>query len=229
MHNMTVDLVLTGVRAGQTVVLNNHSFVRGRATIVVEPQAVDALLTYMARANQAYLAGSEDLENAQERDRALRAAVTKAKESNGVLGDIQAAPASPDGASAPVQGDRDHGAGQVPDPRALHGGVDAPSEAGREGLVSGGRGHEDTGLGHGVVAGQNVKPVALTDNELLLAHVKQALVQLDPKTDDHWTPEGFPAVAAIAEALHDQSVTREVVEMAAPGYNRRKAEDLAAL
>jgi len=205
-----LKMVLTGTRRGQTILLNGHPFVRGVAYVAASPESFDAFLTLMGRSYQAHPEGSAALAAANERDRA-----------NGLLRDIQANPASPDGASAPVQSVGDHGAGAFPDPRTLLGAVDAGSEAGSSGMVSGGSGHADTGLGEGMESSSERESVAI------MRGIQQAVQKLDPAVPEQWTEDGLPSVDYVAEAVRNQSVTREMIAAAAPGFNRIAAEDLA--
>lgn len=212
MGSLRMEMVLTGPLTGKSVVINRHEFVNGIGHIVVEPHAMDAFLTFMARSCQAYPQGSDELRYAQERDRA-----------NGLLRDLQANPSSPDGASASVQGAGDHGAGQVPDSRALQSDGHADGATGGEGLVPGGSGHEDSGLGNRMGAGPHEQPDAV------IARIATAVRKLDHSLDDHWTADGLPSVSVIADAIGDQKVTREMIDAAVPEWNRQKAEDAAAL
>lgn len=213
MGALRMEMVLTGPLTGKSVVVNRHNFVNGVGHIIVEPHAMDAFLVSMARSCQAYPQGSDELAYAQQRDRA-----------SGLLRDIQANPASPDGAPAPVQsaGKRD-ASGQVPDPRALQCDEHAGSATGSEGLVPGGTGHEDAGLGDRVESGANEQSVAV------IGRIRKVVEKLDPKLDDHWTSDGLPSVSVIADALSDQKVTREMIDSAVPEWNREKAEDAAEL
>lgn len=209
MSALKIEMVLTGPLAGKSLLINRHSFKNGVAHIVVEPQAMDAFLTFMARSCQAYPRGSEALAIAQQRDSA-----------NGVLSGVQADSASSDGASASVQGAGERDAsGQVPDPRTLQRDEHAGSEAGSEGLVSSGAGHSNAGLGDGVVTGSHVEPDAI------ITRVANAVAKLDPAVDEHWTSEGLPSVSVVADTVGDQKVTREMIDEAAPEFNRQRAED----
>lgn len=53
-------------------------------------------------------------------------------------------------------------------------------------------------------------------------NIVDALKQLDPANDDHWTASKQPAVAAVKE-LHGEEVTREQIDAAADGFNRDTA------
>ena len=48
----------------------------------------------------------------------------------------------------------------------------------------------------------------------------EAIHQLDPANDDHWTAQGLPAMEALKGFLGDDSITRPQVTEAAPDLNR---------
>lgn len=210
-RGQTIELVLTGGRTGQTALLNKHSFVNGVAKVYVYPESFNGFLTLMARSFHAYPRGSRQLAEAQERDRA-----------NGILSDLQEDSASADGAPATVQsagvGDA---SGSLPDPRALHGDVDADGSSGSERLVPGGTGHEDAGLGERVESSQERESFAL------MHAIQTAVQKLDPAVPEQWTENGLPSVDYVAQAVGNQAVTRDMISAACPGFDKRQAEDLA--
>lgn len=53
--------------------------------------------------------------------------------------------------------------------------------------------------------------------------IADALAQLDPKNDNHWTASGEPRIDTVKALTGDQTVTRAMVEAANPGFNREKA------
>lgn len=53
--------------------------------------------------------------------------------------------------------------------------------------------------------------------------IVEALRQLDPQNDSHWTGDKKPAMATIESLLGDKSATRADVEAAAEGFNRDTA------
>lgn len=53
-------------------------------------------------------------------------------------------------------------------------------------------------------------------------NITDALKQLDPSNDDHWTASKQPKVDAVKE-LHGEDVTREQIDAAAEGFNRDTA------
>ncbi len=57
--------------------------------------------------------------------------------------------------------------------------------------------------------------------------IHQALTQLDPANDDHWTSDGMPRMDVLQELTGDPKLVRKAVTDAAPDFNREMA--LAAL
>lgn len=55
------------------------------------------------------------------------------------------------------------------------------------------------------------------------ASIAEAVKQLDPKNDNHWTADGLPRIDTLKTLTGDQSVSRESVEKAAPNFNREVA------
>jgi hypothetical protein len=53
--------------------------------------------------------------------------------------------------------------------------------------------------------------------------IEDALKQLDPKNNDHWTADGLPRIDAVRSLTGDQTIGREAVEKASPGFNREAA------
>ena len=53
--------------------------------------------------------------------------------------------------------------------------------------------------------------------------IAQALAQLDPANDLHWTADGLPRMDAVAELVGDASITRKMVTDAAPELTRASA------
>jgi hypothetical protein len=211
MSGMDMEFILTGAKTGQTILLGKHAFVNGACKVFMTPESANAILTFLGRSYQAYPRGSAELEVAQERDREY-----------GLLNDLPESPKKADGSPDSVSGDSDHAPGSVSDPRALHGGADDGSEAGRSGLVPGGAGHEDAGMGEGVESGEDFEPLALT-------HAVQRICGLlDPKQDEHWSDGGLPSVSYVAAAVRNERVSRELIDQACPGWTRLRAEDLAA-
>jgi hypothetical protein len=56
-----------------------------------------------------------------------------------------------------------------------------------------------------------------------MADIKAALAKLDVANDNHWTQDGAPRLDTVKMFAGDQSVTREMVAAAAPGFTRTTA------
>lgn len=51
----------------------------------------------------------------------------------------------------------------------------------------------------------------------------EALKKLDLANDNHWTADGLPRLDTVKMLASDQTLTRELVEVAAPGFSRATA------
>jgi hypothetical protein len=97
----------------------------------------------------------------------------------------------------------------------------ADVEAGDSGIRPEGNGHEDTGFPkfeEEKDRPQPEEPSVGRDREVL-----EAVKQLDPNEDSHWTTTGKPMLKVVEDVFGRAGVTRQDVESAAPGYNRDKA------
>lgn len=205
-------LVLTGAHNKRTAILNRVQFINGVGKVRIYPTELDMFLRYMGRSFKAFLAGSSELQEAQTQD-----------EAHGIQRNLQANSAQTNGASASVQGASDSGAGPVSGSGALpDSGIDA-DKAGSQGMVSGGPRHENAGLGEGMDAREDFESAAL------IVQIRNVVLALDFSVLDQWNETGLPSVQTVCEALHNQSITREMIDIACPGYNRHTAEDLQSL
>lgn len=59
--------------------------------------------------------------------------------------------------------------------------------------------------------------------------ITQALSQLDPADNAHWTADGMPRMDVVEKLVGDSSITRKNVTDAAPDFTRDTATELAAL
>lgn len=55
------------------------------------------------------------------------------------------------------------------------------------------------------------------------AAIQNALKQLDPTNNDHWTADGLARIDTVKALSGDTSLNREMLEKAAPGFNREQA------
>lgn len=196
---MKVDVVLTGIHSGKTILLAGKQFVGGKYTVEGAPIEVEGQLRYLSRMYQAHPVGSAELAKAQERDKQHgiqhhAQAATGQRDAEAVQGGVG-------GSAGPVSGaGNDGGAGPERD-----------SSAGSPVLVAAGGGLQDSGL--------------LPEQ---VARLRGMLRKLDPQNDKHWTEDGLPSVEVVAEALVDPSISRAMIDVAAPGFNREKATEMAA-
>lgn len=196
---MKTKLVLTGAYAGRTMVINGHKFEKGELPLSGELDKLGNLIRYFSFFN-AYLAGSEELAAAQERD-------AKWKEEGHGFDEVLDGEGSGAG-GASTDGSETAG--------SASGAGNAGTEADGAGAVS-----EGNGVSEGRVA--NEAPVS-SDPQVL--KVVDALKALDPENEEFWTDAGLPKVAAIEDASGVVGVTRKDIEAAWPGFNRDKAMEM---
>jgi len=202
-----VTFVLTGPDRGKTKKVKHYSFVNGECTVDVPRTGLAHAANYLSYF-ASYLKGSpEHLADLAASEEAV----------NGVLGN---APAGVQVGDADfVQSPEHRQAGPVPAAQDVNGGVPGDREEGRERASDSttGLGPQDSGL-----AGKHAEPSGLNVSPL-----SRAITALDPEVDTNWTEGGLPAIAALA--AFDPSLTRRVINEAAPGWNRAKARDAASL
>jgi hypothetical protein len=56
--------------------------------------------------------------------------------------------------------------------------------------------------------------------EILFPKIRAALLQLDAANDDHWTDDGLPVTSVVQRLATDQTITREDIQAAQPGFER---------
>lgn len=190
-----MKLILTGHYAGKTVTLNGYKFENGELDVGSDLTKIDNIVRYFASYN-AFLAGSPELAEAQERDRINKETNHGASE----ILDGQNGPQS-GGVSTDKPGTSEAGSGGAGD-----------SETNYSGSVS---------AGSGVSAGRVAVELSTDDPKMLM--IIDALKALDPTSDEHWTDAGLPRVDAVAEASKVADVTRTDIEKAIPGWTRQAA------
>jgi len=57
--------------------------------------------------------------------------------------------------------------------------------------------------------------------------IAEAISQLDPENDDHWTEAGLPAMAAVEDLVGTKDIKRADVGAAMPDWDRDKALEAA--
>lgn len=213
MKQYTVELILTGGKAGFTGVLLDTQFVNGVGKFSGTVDAVKGRTVYMGRRYQAYPKGSRELKDAQARDKeykdGLRGEVREA-EKVGNPNPVPHRPAGVDGLG-PQQGAQDKSAASVAGPEE--------SGAGGAGVLPIGSGHGDAG----VHSGQQQAEDDARSEDAEINPLTAAILALDPLEDSNWTDAGLPAIAALAKVLSDNSLTRQKVTQALPDYDRETA------
>ena len=76
--------------------------------------------------------------------------------------------------------------------------------------MAGGNGHQDPRLPD-------------SDDQPENRRTREAVAALDSDDDDHWTPEGDPAISAVEELMGEGGVTRDSINAVALGYTREHA------
>jgi hypothetical protein len=201
---MRVRLVLTGAYAGKTIELNNRTFKNGVLEVAGSGEEVARVANYFARSYQAYPEGSDALKNAQARDaEAAEAAETEEDTEDGNDQVLPGAGADEGAASSNQSGTSEQ--------------TDGSGDAGGEAAAARGGASEKATAPEGGVAGLPDDPVSV--------RVQAALKKLDPSEDGHWTKAGQPRIEVVAEALGDQSLTREVINAAWPNFDRDSLDE----
>lgn len=61
-------------------------------------------------------------------------------------------------------------------------------------------------------------------NEDQATRIRAALAQLDPANPDHWTDDNLPKTAVVQRILSDQTIKRQDIQNAMPGFERPPVE-----
>lgn len=192
-----MKLILTGHYAGATKDINGYKFVKGELLLKGDITKMDGLIAYM-RTYNAFLAGSEELAEAQARDAATK-------------GGSDGTDAILDG-----QGGASEGGAQANESSPGTGSGDGATGTSTDGSGSGAE-------GDGVQAGREADAKAQAASDPNVLKIIDALKSLDPTNDDHWTDAGLPLVGIIATASGIVNVTRKDISAALPGWNREMA------
>ena len=195
-------MVLTGTQTGKTVQMHGKQFFNGQIRLTAGTKD-DLVLQrrFVERTCEAFEAGSVELAEKQERDRAR--------------GIQCAAPASTgQGRATGLEGRVGESAGRVQAPSSVNGSgavADNRSADGDTGVDAERSGYEHTGL----------RPEQV-------AQLRKVLEALDPLNDAHWGAEGWPSVETVSDAMADPNITRNVLRAAAPDFNREYSLELSA-
>lgn len=83
-----------------------------------------------------------------------------------------------------------------------------------------GYGHGETRQSERLANGDRLERTVPVNSKL-----KNVILSLDHSNDDHWTPTGKPALAAIEQALGASGITRKQIEHAVPGFKRQGVDN----
>jgi len=213
---MQFEFRLFGPRKGQTMVLNNHQFVNGVCTLV---QSSDNMGT-AARVfsfYRAYARGTPEYDAAMAQEEA---------EANGT---DEVSEASLEGIDPAVEASVQPDGGGPAEGEAVPSGNDAePGGAGPTSGSSSGDGHEHAGVPKFPEdADYRAEEPSSSVNE----DVANAVRKLDPDVDSHWVltggHKGKPKLQAVEDAYGKNTLTRQDIEAAMPGWTRDAASEAA--
>ena len=206
---------LFGPRKGQTMVLNRHQFVNGICTLVQSSENMGTAARVFSFYG-AYAYGTPEYDAAMAKEEAANGADDPSPPS--IEGADPAVPASagPDGAG-PSEG------GAVPSAVDAGAGGTDPADPGTSG-----DGYEHSRFPKFPEdKDYRAEEPASTVN----AEVAAAVHKLDPDVDSHWVQtgahKGLPKLTAVEDAYGKNTLTRQDIESATPGYNRAAAAEAA--
>ncbi len=67
----------------------------------------------------------------------------------------------------------------------------------------------------------------MPENEGLSPKIQAALAQLDPSDNSHWTNDGLPNTGVVQRIANDQTIRRQDIQSARPGFDRDAAKAAA--
>ena len=210
---------LFGPRKGQTMVLNRHQFIDGICTLVQSSENMGTaarVFSFYA----AYARGTPAYDAAMAKEQAEEAKANGADDSSppAIEGSDPAVPASAgsDGAGSSE--------GEAV-PSAVDAGAGGTNPADPD---ASGNGHEHAGVPKFPEdKDYRAEEPASTVN----AEVAAAVRKLDPDVESHWVQtgahKGLPKLTAVEDAYGKNTLTRQDIESATPGYNRAAAAERA--
>lgn len=242
-----VNLILTGPYAGRDIVLRGYVFRGGRLTLRADWETVEGIVRYLGRCYQAYVEGSPQHQEAQERDRrhaedyVIRCGIvgTEPQKSRSghpdpycrhaqelrrrisqeqVNGEREVLRKAQQGQTGAPRGDLQPTGGGAPESGAHVERRDDVGGGGDSRIPADG---PQRSSAEAPRQGPPEVPSATAQPDQRLT---DAILALDPDNDDHWTREGLPVVAVIA-SLSSSNPSRSDVEAAAPGYTREAARE----
>lgn len=212
---MQYEFRLFGPRKGQTLLLNGHQFIKGVCTLM---QSSDNMGN-AARVFSYYMAFAR---GTPEYDEALAAEEAKhgtgeifEKAVEGINSTVSAGVQS-DGRGSPEES-AVPGTGDVITDRSDSAGSDSSRDGYEHAGVS--KFPEDANY-------RAEEPASSVNNEITVAVMK-----LDPEIDSHWVltgaHKGKPKLQAVEDAYGKANLTRQDLEAAMPGYDRKAAFEIA--
>ena len=212
---MQFEFRLFGARKGQTVVLNNHQFVKGICTLVQNS-------TNMGTAARVFSFYSAFARGTPEYDAAMAA-----EEAENGADEVPEAPL--EGADPAVEAGVQPDGGGPAEGAADASGVDAEADgASGSGSDPAGDGHEHAGVPK---FPEDANYRAEEPSSQVNTDVANAVRKLDPDVDSHWVMtgahKGKPKLQAVEDAYGKAGLTRQDIEAAMPGYNRDAASEAA--
>ena len=212
---MQFEFRLFGPRKGQTVMLNRHQFVNGILTLLQDSNNMGTAARVFSF-YRAYARGTPEYD----------AAVAEEEAENGT-GEVPEA--SLEGIDPPAPAGVQSNGGGPPEGAAEVSGVDVdsggtnPANAGTNG-----NGHEHAGVPK---FPEDANYRAEEPSSSVNTDVANAVRKLDPDVDSHWVMtgghKGKPKLQAVEDAYGKNTLTRQDIETAMPGYNRNAACDAA--
>ncbi len=212
---MQFEFHLFGPRKGQTMVLNNHQFIKGVCTMVQSSDNMGTCARVFSFYN-CYARGTPEYDVAVAKEAANGTDKVSEASLEGANPSVSAG-VQPDGGGPSEAGSFADGAGGDNADRASGSGGD-PS----------GDGHEHAGVPKFPEdANYRAEEPPSEVNEAVAAAIRK----LDPDVDGHWVMNGArkgkPKLHAVEDAYGKNNLTIQDLEAAMPGYNRDAASEAA--
>ncbi len=212
---MQFEFRLFGARKGQTVVLNNHSFVNGICTLVQSSTNMGTAARVFSFYG-AFARGTPEYDAAMAAEEAEHGADDVPEASLEGIDPAVEAGVQPDG------GGPSEGAAVPSSADVGPGGTDPASPD------ASGNGHEHAGVPK-FPEDADYRPEEPPSS--VNVDVANAVRKLDPDVDSHWVMtgahKGKPKLQAVEDAYGKAGLTRQDIEAAMPGYNRGAASEAA--
>lgn len=198
----TAAFILVGPYEGKTIHLHGFSFVKGRCSVQVTPMNYQSVVNSMDRNCQAYLEGSDTLKKKQKWYKEVCLGGDQGGKHN-----VQTNSDGNPTTQVPGNVQQDGSGAAEVSPEIKPG--DGAATDGNAGVRTDGDGFENSGHGN--------------KSSAIDIEIKEAILTLDIKNDDHWTKAGLPDVSVIRDLTGDSLIKREDIEAVLPGYTRQAA------